>query len=167
MLELMVDSAIILNNLLTASQYHDIRENLGKTSGSHSEELRKKLFLNNWPKLNSYIDKNQNPPHSIMLCRQIGILLNRWKTIHLNLPRKKLGQISSGVRSLTGSTDAVRTVEAMRRAAEQQNSLKNKVANFELPPYSQKLEQRLLQGIAKTVMKRFKDVQNRTGYFKD
>jgi hypothetical protein len=108
----------IVDNL-TTRDYHDIRENLGLTSGSHSVSLRFHLFTELYEQLCDAVaelgDERGDEPLVRRLRRQVVALhtfIFAWRDMHLHLPRNNLG--GSATKSLTGSPDAIRTVRKMR-----------------------------------------------------
>lgn len=108
----------IVDNL-TTRDYHDIRENLGLTSGSHSVSLRFHLFTELYEQLCDAVaglgDGPADEPLVRRIRRQVVMLhtfIFAWRDMHLHLPRNNLG--GSATKSLTGSPDAIRTVRKMR-----------------------------------------------------
>jgi hypothetical protein len=132
----------IADNLST-SDYHQIRENLGLTSGSHSVCLRFHMFTHLyqqlWEELSNVIadmtgkqgeqverirqaecgrpdDADSWMVHLLIdHCLRLRTFIHHWREEHLNLPRNNLG--GDYTMSLTGSPDAVQAVKKMRDGA--------------------------------------------------
>ena len=134
----------MIDNLAT-SDYHQIRENLGLTSGSHSVCLRFDMFTNLyeqlWDELKKQIEPSGHEEHTDSVenalvgvqnrrfndwrswtqhiltnyCSKFQAFIFHWRDEHLNLPRNNLG--GEFTKSLTGSPDAVQAVKHMRDAA--------------------------------------------------
>jgi hypothetical protein len=104
----------MIDNLAT-SDYHEIRENLGLTSGSHSVGLRYHLFTDLYEQLCEAIGAWGAPDEfGGLVASQVAAFrafVFEWRDEHLHLPRNNLG--SDGTRSLTGSPDAVAVVRRM------------------------------------------------------
>lgn len=108
----------IVDNLST-HDYHQIRENLGLTSGSHSVSMRFHLFTDLYQQFVEAISRLQEATsdHPLLprLRRQVTdlrVFIFAWRDMHLHLPRNNLGGLET--KSLTGAQDAVRTVRKMR-----------------------------------------------------
>ena len=108
----------MVDNLAT-SDYHEIRENLGLTSGSHSVGLRYHMFTDLYEQLCEAIGAWRGPgPLMELIASQVAAFrafVLEWRDEHLHLPRNNLG--SDGTRSLTGSPDAVAVVRRMAAQA--------------------------------------------------
>lgn len=133
----------IADNLST-SDYHQIRENLGLTSGSHSVCLRFHMFTHLyeqlWEELKALASRTREPAagadidgireadrqrdndqrawllHTLSdQCLRLRAFIGQWRDEHLNLPRNNLG--GDYTKSLTGSPDAVQAVKHMRDSA--------------------------------------------------
>lgn len=133
----------IADNLAT-SDYHQIRENLGLTSGSHSVCLRFHMFTHLyeqlWEELRALVrrtpalgdgtevdgireaDRLRGADSQTWLihmlsdqCLRLRAFIGQWREEHLNLPRNNLG--GDYTKSLTGSPDAVQAVKHMRDTA--------------------------------------------------
>ncbi|HZL96139.1 MAG TPA: hypothetical protein VFB99_20945, partial [Vicinamibacterales bacterium] len=130
---------------LATSDYHEIRENLGLTSGSHSVCLRFHMFSDLYHQLAEAVegqlvgealnkgdadvggairrvDETQTQDADACLlhllvseCLTFRSLIGQWRDQHLHMPRNNLG--GDATKSLTGSPDAVMAVKKMRRAA--------------------------------------------------
>ena len=130
---------------LATSDYHQIRENLGLTSGSHSVCLRFHMFTHLyeqlWEELSNLLTKQLNGSADesveeiirriecdrhknnqtwlahllISYCLQLRTFIFEWREEHLHMPRNNLGGEST--KSLTGSPDAVKAVKNMRDVA--------------------------------------------------
>ncbi len=170
----------IVDNL-TTRDYHDIRENLGLTSGSHSVSLRFHLFTELYDQLCDAIaslgEEIENDPIARRLRRQVVTLhtfIFAWRDMHLHLPRNNLG--GSATKSLTGSPDAIRTVRKMRdNAAVSDASVRVTqalpvrtskdgalAAYLDSPSGSDEL---LLAATGEATKANFRDVQERVGFF--
>lgn len=144
--QVVVRCAETLSESLTFSQYHQIRENLGMTSGSHSATLHYALFYDLyhqlWDQVTSFlrvgdtitedqirqIDRARGDGPTEWLrsyllsgCLEMRAILRQWRDTHLHLPRCNLG--GGGVRSLVGATDATATVRSLRDKATQSDPL--------------------------------------------
>jgi hypothetical protein len=127
---------------LATSDYHQIRENLGLTSGSHSVCLRYDMFTHLYAQLASALltllagwSETDGPDDALETiaaarfedpvmadayllvgqCIALRSFIFQWRALHLHLPRNNLG--GEQTRSLTGSVDAVRTVANLRDTA--------------------------------------------------
>jgi tryptophan 2,3-dioxygenase len=129
----------IADNLST-SDYHQIRENLGLTSGSHSVCLRFHMFTHLYQQLSEAVDRmTVTLPEEVAErgdrkaesqangsgawerrllidhCLRLRTFVQQWREEHLNLPRNNLG--GDYTTSLTGSPDAIEAVKHMRDGA--------------------------------------------------
>lgn len=174
--DLLAESASILSENLTTSEYHAIRENLGLTSGSHSVALHYHLMRDLYPRLESDVRSVRWRGPAILTdllttqTRSIGLHIDRWRLQHLKLPRNNLGGAGTGTRSLTGSKDAVTVVGRMRDRSlgalgttERQVRRATDWTGSDLALAA--VESRLLELVSEGTKKRFTDVQERTGYF--
>jgi hypothetical protein len=130
---------------LATSDYHQIRENLGLTSGSHSVCLRFHLFGDLYGQLWEVLAHNvlQDAPRSDginieqafravdevstsdTVCGHYHLVMNefltlrafvgQWRDQHLHMPRNNLG--GGDTKSLAGSPDALTAVKQMRQRA--------------------------------------------------
>lgn len=130
---------------LSTADYHQIRENLGLTSGSHSAALHYQLFRDLYHQLagslqrlgaaqfgsheparaTDWVDtvdsKRAADPEAWSLHLVVnGVLelrtaLDHWRQLHLHLPRNNLG--GPNTTSLTGSPDGLNTVRKLREKA--------------------------------------------------
>ncbi|MEA2189526.1 MAG: hypothetical protein QOK16_4537 [Solirubrobacteraceae bacterium] len=170
----------IVDNL-TTRDYHDIRENLGLTSGSHSVSLRFHLFTELYEQLCDAVaglgDEPADEPLVRRIRRQVVTLhtfIFAWRDMHLHLPRNNLG--GAATKSLTGSPDAIRTVRKMRdNAAVADASVRFTqalpvrttndsalAAYLDSPSGSDAL---LLAATGEATKANFSDVQERAGFF--
>lgn len=167
----------IVDNLSTFD-YHQIRENLGLTSGSHSVSLRFHLFTELYEQL---CDAVADQPSAGFLAEHIerqvvalGAFVFAWRDMHLHLPRNNLG--GSETKSLTGAPDAVRTVRKMRDNAASSDPLSRlasaaaaatthdgPLAGYLDGPESS--DALLLAATGAATQAHFVDVQNRSGFF--
>ena len=130
---------------LATSDYHQIRENLGLTSGSHSVCLRfhrfTHLYEQLWDELSALLLKQSNGSTDVSVeeairrleakrhendeawlahlligySLQLRTFIFEWREEHLHMPRNNLGGEST--KSLTGSPDAIKAVKNMRDVA--------------------------------------------------
>ncbi|WP_282792581.1 hypothetical protein [Streptomyces sp. CC224B] len=113
----------IVDNLST-HDYHQIRENLGLTSGSHSVSMRFHLFTDLFEQFGQELarlrDEGSADPFLPRLERHgvgLRVFIFAWRDMHLHPPRNNLGGMET--KSLTGAPDAIRTVRKMRDNAAQ------------------------------------------------
>ena len=170
LLDAVVRSAGLLAENLHTQEYHEIRENLGLTSGSHSTGLHFHLMRDLYPQLRREAGQLEDGPGQVAvagLIRTIGLHLDRWRLAHLNLPRNNLGGAGTNTRSLTGSRDAVSLVGSMRdRALHQDDPGPFRATDWQTSALAMApVERRLLDRIAQRTQARFADVQDRSGYF--
>jgi hypothetical protein len=140
----MVDAMATLTDSLFLADYHEIRQNLGVTSGSHSVSIRyhlgRDLYLQFCEALLAAIQQRSSKsrgdgdapsvsmrvedPLWFVLIREslrLRLLLAQWRQWHLHLPRANLG--TNMTRSLAGSPDAVHTATLMRDEAARDDGL--------------------------------------------
>lgn len=138
----------ILSSLAT-SDYHKIRENLGLTSGSHSQNLNKELFKERYFELSQAVIElvsgspkpideiearfkaiagnpkaDNNSWNTYLLIKEALELrahIKHWRALHVNLPKNNLG--GNMTKSLVGSPSAIEAVEHMMRIAESKDPL--------------------------------------------
>jgi hypothetical protein len=194
---------------LATSDYHQIRENLGLTSGSHSVCLRYHMFSHLyeqlWEELAAHVtgrsaqewtehaveeairqaearrfdDTEAWAVHLLVdQCLQLRAFIFQWREQHLHMPRNNLG--GEATKSLTGSPDATKAVRLMRDAARARDRLlplararelaaepsdapRGPLALYLESPGS--LDSRLLSLTGQITQRRFKNVQERLGYF--
>ena len=101
---------------LTTHDYHEIRENLGLTSGSHSIGIRHHMFTHLYEQLwdeVALVGDKRGPTWDLLVTQLLFFrsFIFQWRDEHLHLPRNNLG--GAATRSLTGSSDAVSVVEGM------------------------------------------------------
>jgi hypothetical protein len=180
LLEAMVLAVDLLAGHLGTDEYHAIRENLGLTSGSHSVALHYHLMRDLYPALRERADRlaatEPDPAGTAALAgivrdqvHTLGIHLDRWRLAHLSLPRNNLGAADAGVRSLTGTRDALGLVSRMRERARPAadaaragfRATDRADGELALAP----VESLLLDDVAGRTRERFPDVQARSGYF--
>ncbi|MFF7332767.1 hypothetical protein [Streptomyces sp. NPDC008150] len=171
LLEVTARMTDLLVDRMNTAEYHEIREALGLTSGSHSVGLHFDLMRDLYPAL-AHASAGQ-PDAVRRAARSIGLHIDRWRLGHVNLPRTNLGGAGAGTRSLTGSPDALRTVAKMREAGRARDPYANDGRPFratewesDVPPLAE-VERRLLGEIAQQTQERFQDVQARTGRYAD
>ncbi|WP_028927229.1 hypothetical protein [Pseudonocardia acaciae] len=172
---------------LATSDYHAIRENLGQTSGSHSEILRYQLFTDLYEQLAQEVAGcqpavNDLAPDLMDLLVTHSLRLRshvfQWRDQHLHLPRNNLG--GSGTKSLTGSPDAVTAVQRMgdsARAKDPMSALAEKRGlTLSSPSHGEgtlrryltsedSLDAHVLALTGDITQQRFAHVQDRLGYF--
>jgi hypothetical protein len=144
---------------LTTADYHEIRENLGLTSGSHSVSLRYHLFTHLYEQLceaalelltgggeasgemlgaaaeslrRARPDDGAANQVRVLLeqCLSLRSFIFQWRALHLHLPRNNLG--GSATKSLTGSPDAVKAVERMQDTAWSRDPLRPLIQALQL-----------------------------------
>jgi len=182
----------MVDNLATAD-YHQIRENLGLTSGSHSVCLRFDMFTHLYEQLCDAVIKHTDAPDSgqkswdtdkhirtgrtiTNYCLKLRAFIFQWRDEHLNLPRNNLG--GEFTKSLTGSPDAVQAVKQMRDAARMrdpmqpllrargfaaESSMKGPLTRYLESEAS--LDTHITSVTGRITQRRFHDVQERLGYF--
>jgi hypothetical protein len=178
---------------LTTHDYHQIRENLGLTSGSHSVGIRYHMFTHLYEQLCNEVTSlsHHRPSVSVdasgrkqqileLLMTQLLLFrsfISQWRDQHLHLPRNNLG--GGGTRSLTGSPDAVKVVAAMSNQARSKDpaneffprpSTKMAKPEFraELSDYLSSegsLDSALLLATGGVTQSKFMQVQERSGFF--
>jgi hypothetical protein len=144
---------------LAASDYHEIRENLGLTSGSHSVGLRFHMFTHLYEELSEELSRcalrlragaasaedalremAQGPAEfqewllSIIgsQCLSFRASITEWRDEHVHLPRNNLG--GAATKSLTGSPDALQAVKHMRDAANVRDAMAPLVRSRNISP---------------------------------
>src|SRR5262249_21311439 len=111
-------------------------------------------------------------------CLKLRTFIFQWRDLHLNLPRNNLGGEST--KSLTGSPDAVQAVRNMLNAARNRDPMlplareralltyESDRSNGELTRYLESessLDRYILGVTGKITQRRFKEVQERLGFF--
>ena len=175
------------DNLATAD-YHEIRENLGLTSGSHSVCLRFHMFSDLYDQLATALTTpaaaGEPGPTAWLLDRLKAEALTfrsvifQWRDEHLHMPRNNLG--GGSTKSLTGAPDAVTAVKRMRQAARNADpmlplagtrGLRGPASPSQAPPLrayldsAQSLDTHLLAATGRITQQRFIAVQERLGFF--
>jgi hypothetical protein len=175
------------DNLATAD-YHEIRENLGLTSGSHSVCLRFHMFSDLYGQLASALEARTATPPAVpadWLLERLQAealtfrsLIFQWRDAHLHMPRNNLG--GGATKSLTGSPDAVTAVKRMRQAARDADPMMPlaRARGLRPPPpakqpprlrayldSTQSLDTQLLMATGRVTQQRFIQVQERLGFF--
>jgi hypothetical protein len=174
----------MVDNLSTAD-YHQIRENLGLTSGSHSVVMRYKLFQDLYTvAAGAAVEKGHfesDAPESRLIAAELFRMraaITLWRDLHIHLPRNHLGGLSSApTRSLIGSVNAIATVQQMQQDAARRDPLREVAARLQLETPERggclaehvesesSLDKYLRECTARITQKRFPDVQQRSGYF--
>jgi hypothetical protein len=173
---------------LATSDYHEIRENLGLTSGSHSICLRFHMFSDLYEQLALALDaraSSSNGAGTPWLLDRLQLealtfrsLIFQWRDAHLHMPRNNLG--GGATKSLTGSPDAVTAVRRMRQAARDSDAMlplaRARGLRAPAPPKqpprlrayldsAQSLDTHLLLATGRVTQQRFVQVQERLGFF--
>lgn len=116
-LDLVIESLTPLRALMIPADYFKIRENLGLTSGSHSDTLHTQLLNRAFGKLRVAADRYSAGRDSSgatvlrRLMRRLSVQLLQWRSEHLVFPRNLLG--GHGTRSLVGAPDGLEAAERM------------------------------------------------------
>jgi hypothetical protein len=167
----------MIDNLAT-SDYHQIRENLGLTSGSHSVGIRYHMFTDLYDQLCAEVGQSGALEGALAPLLRSEVATFRsfvfgWRDQHLHLPRNNLGGDST--RSLTGSPDAVSVVRGMSEHARQKDPARallavpaNDGAEPELAAYlaePDSLDALLLSTTGHVTQGKFVEVQGRLGFF--
>jgi len=124
-----VASLVPLIECMTTGDYHFIRENLGPTSGTYSRALNDALLGRQNENLSAALAEqvhrageqsmqvsDRDLQSLIRLAWIHRSQLSQWRDYHLALPRHNLG--TGKTKSMIGNLDGVKTVEALRDAAE-------------------------------------------------
>jgi hypothetical protein len=159
----------MVDNLAT-SDYHQIRENLGLTSGSHSVSIRYHLFTDLYEQLCAEIPAGASPGLLAQLATFRGFIFG-WRDAHLHLPRNNLG--GGSTKSLTGSADAVGVVRRMAEHARAHDPGRDLLSvpddpGGELSGYlssDESLDTALMSATGGVTQGRFVQVQERLGFF--
>lgn len=107
------DSVLPPSGCLSPSEYHRIRRYLGQTSGSDSDTLRRKLFGSSLRRFEMFAEEKPVET-SMSILNAYRSCADRWRSLHLALPRNVLG---AKTRSLIGSSDAIAAVLRMHQGA--------------------------------------------------
>jgi tryptophan 2,3-dioxygenase len=161
----------LIDNLAT-SDYHEIRENLGLTSGSHSVGIRYHLFTDLYEQVCEALPR----PVPGLLRAQLAAFrafITGWRDAHLHLPRNNLG--GDATKSLTGSPDAIAVVRRMgehARAHDPARELLTHPADGHpiVAPYLEargSLDSAVLSATGRVTQAKFVEVQERSGFFAD
>jgi hypothetical protein len=173
---------------LATSDYHEIRENLGLTSGSHSVCLRFHMFTDLYEQLALALDARASASNGTgtpwLLDRlqaealTFRSLIFQWRDAHLHMPRNNLG--GGATKSLTGSPDAVTAVRRMRQAARDGDPMlplaRARGLRAPAPPKqpprlrayldsAHSLDTHVLLATGRVTQDRFVQVQERLGFF--
>jgi hypothetical protein len=167
---------------LTTHDYHEIRENLGLTSGSHSVGIRYHMFTHLYEQLWSELanlEERSGPQYDLLVTQALFFrsFVFQWRDEHLHLPRNNLG--GAETRSLTGSPDAVSVVEGMSEHARETDPANALISPAEDEPTpalgrgalscylrgGDSIDGTLLTATGRVTQSKFRDVQERTGYF--
>jgi hypothetical protein len=160
---------VMVDNLAT-SDYHEIRENLGLTSGSHSVGIRFHLFTDLYGQLCAEISASA-PPLLLAELAAFQGFVHGWRDAHLHLPRNNLG--GDATKSLTGSADAVAVVRRMAEHARAHDPARDVLGPLdggggELSAYltaEESLDSALLAATGHVTQCKFVEVQERLGFF--
>jgi hypothetical protein len=155
---------------LATSDYHQIRENLGLTSGSHSVGIRFHLFTDLYGQLCAEIPAHA-PPLLLAELAAFQGFVHGWRDAHLHLPRNNLG--GDATKSLTGSADAVAVVRRMAEHARAHDPARELLGPLdgdagELGAYmegEESLDSALLVATGHVTQGKFVEVQERLGFF--
>jgi hypothetical protein len=160
---------VMVDNLAT-SDYHEIRENLGLTSGSHSVGIRFHLFNDLYAQLCEEVPAGA-PPILLAELAAFQGFVHGWRDAHLHLPRNNLG--GDATKSLTGSADAVAVVRRMAEHARAHDPARAllpapEALDGELSAYlasDESLDSALLSATGRVTQDKFVAVQERLGFF--
>jgi hypothetical protein len=174
---LVTESTQTMLHLMTPCEYHQIRLNLGVTSGSMSNQLRQCFLKSDVSAIEiagrSLIEKSPRSSEAHFLktlLDQIRLEALSWRDYHLGFPRNVLGGF--GTKSLIGS-DAVNVALAWRNEEIRHGSL-HRYADAAVDfmsgkaplEHSKRLDDRLLQITAEVTKDVFPHVENRTGIYR-
>jgi tryptophan 2,3-dioxygenase len=171
---------------LDIGEYHKIRQNLGRTSGSHSATLSFELFRDLYTQLGEEVcrcacgDCRVKSPIEwealLTAAFELRSRVRLWRDLHIGLTRNVLG--GEQTKSLAGSSDALAAVCAMRNRSEEYDALRNLATLVGLEreplrersgrvtsPQADALDDRILAATGFLTKERFKDVQERSGHF--
>ncbi len=151
--------------LMMPAHYHEIRANLGQTSGSDSQALARSIFRDELLQLISFVEEQHS---SSAACRialsAIEGSVDTWREMHLNLPRNLLG--IGDVRSLIGAKEAVSSAASMRSAfVRRRHPRTAQMKNDDSTATLMKSEALLLDQTSKVTKEKFEQVQSRQGPF--
>lgn len=170
----------IVDNLST-HDYHQIRENLGLTSGSHSVSMRFHLFTDLYEQFAAELARlraegGADPLLPRLERHGVGlrVFIFAWRDMHLHLPRNNLGGMET--KSLTGAPDAIRTVRKMRDNAAHGDALERHAVAAHVPSSSagpligyldgpESSDGMLLAATGASTQVNFRDVQERREFF--
>lgn len=158
-----IDCLQPLVNLMVPAEYYKIRENLGATSGSQSQGLGKRLFANNVVHLKGHMERIGAPKHMLFMSTKILKSALFWRDLHLALPKLLLG--GHGTTSLMGSPDGLNAAVRMRDNFVKRVGVASVHVGVESGTKSAQLEMALRQIVAEVAQERFRDVQDRHGFF--
>ncbi len=170
LLRVIVDCLQPLIQLLAPLEYYRIRENLGATSGSQSKNLAQKLLKKDFALLRRLVNAmNKEDPlfpiiHSLFTETESTIFL--WLDFHLTLPRGLLA--GHGTASLMGHNDGFGAALKFRdRFANANKHLQLTGITGDEYLATESLDDLLRKLISTHVQSSFKDVQTRSGFYKD
>ncbi|QIB42704.1 hypothetical protein [Streptomyces aureoverticillatus] len=170
----------IVDNLST-HDYHQIRENLGLTSGSHSVSMRFHLFTDLYEQFAQELARlrAENAGHPLLSRLErhgvgLRVFIFAWRDMHLHLPRNNLGGMET--KSLTGAPDAIRTVRKMRDNAAQSDAMARHDVAEHVPMSTagpligyldgpESSDGMLLAATGASTQTNFRDVQERRDFF--
>lgn len=188
--EIALDSLRPIIDNLSHNDYHEIRENLGLTSGSHSTNIHFHLFRDLYggitsEYMNSFFFNKKNykalieKDYTLKLVEveilNLRNLVNQWRNLHLHLPRINLGE--NKTKSLIGANEAVESVRKMQNAANSKDPLNPLVImysrnysnnNSSIVNYieaNKSFDKELGKTLGSITQKRFSNVQHREGFF--
>lgn len=192
LLTITLDSFKPIVDNLSQNDYHEIRENLGLTSGSHSVNIHFQLFRDLYTSITTefvtryFADEQKyqatiikNYPLKLIETELLRLrnLVEQWRNFHLHLPRINLGEHKT--KSLIGSSEAVEAARKMQQTAQARDHM-NKLVNVYFPtneevksdlvPYiisEESFDSALGSELGKITQNRFKAVQDRQGVFSD
>lgn len=175
----LVDCVILsltpLKQLMIPVDYYKIRENLGLTSGSHSETIHDNLLNRSFRSLSDAVafatPKSSGRAYVATKVRRLAHRLAHWRVQHLTFPRNLLG--GSGTRSLVGAYGLeaaesmldtfVHSIEQSAAGRRGEPALTHPTAKMlsDLRAF----DSELLKLTSDVVQSRFQNVQNRTPPF--
>ena len=165
LLELAQKATFPLVRNLQYRDYHRLRENLGMTSGSHSQAIHVVLLTALQNDVASLLSAHaaDTPEKQLLrhLCARFLSLTQAWRNMHSLLPKRNLGV--SGTRSLIGAPEAAAIVEQLRRKPLPPPDSSSRLTAFLADP--SRFNARILASLGLITNSSFPDVQQRTGFF--